>query len=206
MKNLLIGLFLFITFTAKSQSEDGIQRNMSKFGYYAGFHVLDDDDIPFQDLIDPKTLNWSPYPSKIGVLYPVADFFMAEGSVSYLKLRNNSAKKYVAPYNCWGIDFNLQNHYYFYKKSDYEEFGISSNRKRILGSIYPTIGISANIKNQYFEDLHFNMNIGGGGNWWVIQNKLAINGQAMAQIGLAGTIFQGNANQLRYSLGVIYKK
>ena len=68
MKNLLIGLFLFITFTAKSQSEDGIQRNMSKFGYYAGFHVLDDDDIPFQDLIDTKTLNWSPYPSKIGVL------------------------------------------------------------------------------------------------------------------------------------------
>lgn len=206
MKNLLIGLFLFIGFTAKSQSENDTPKKESKFSYYAGFHVLDDDDVPFQNLINFKTLNWSPYPSKIGALYTLTNFFTIESSLSYLKLKNNPAKKYVAPYNCWGFDVNLQNHYYFYKRSDYQKFGVSVNRKKILASAYPTIGISANIKNQLFKDLRFNMNLGGGGNWWVIPDKLAVNGQVMAQIGLAGTVFQGNANQVRYSLGIIYKK
>ena len=202
MKKYLLLLALLISSTSRGQ--DYARSREPKFAYYIGLHAMDDDDIPFQSLFDAATINYSPYPAKAGVLYEVADIMTLETSLSFLKLNRNPAKKYIAPYNCFGLDVNLQTHHYFYKKSEYERFGVSANHKSRAASLYFLYGISANLKNQLNEELVFGMNLGGGLNYWFTE-RLAVSGQAVAQIGLAGTVFMGNSNALRYSLGIIYK-
>ena len=206
MKKLITSILLLSSVLTKAQSSDYAHKIESPIGYYIGVHALDDDDIPFTDPFNPQTINWAPYPSKIGVVYSVFEPLVLESSLSYIKIVRNPANKYLAPYNCFGFDINAQYHYCFYRKSEYDQFGVSSNKRAKLVSFYFAYGLSANLKNVLNEDLFLNMNLGGGMNWWIKPNHIAISAQTLAQVGLAGSEFRGNANQVRYSLGIIYKK
>ena len=204
MKKIISVILLFTSLFCYSQNDEYVKRTKSKFSYIAGYHAIDDDDQVFLNPINFSTMSWVHYPSKAGVLYEIADPFIGECSISYLKLNKSANKKYVAPFNYYGIDFNLQRHCYWYKRSNYEKYGISANHREKFGSFYFVCGFSASIKNQISEDLCFNMSAGGGLNLW-IDKHFAVNLQSVTKISLAGTWFTGNANLIQHSLCLIYK-
>lgn len=207
MKKFFIILFLSITSSAFSQIGDYYKKNnLERINLILGFNAIDDDDSPFKDVINPKTLSYNVYPSKVGILYEMDKKLFLESSVMFTKMKKNVSQKYTEPYNCFSFDINAQYHFNLYKKIDYTKYGVELFKTKKWISFYPISGLSLNLRSQTGSNLSLNLNIGSGLNWWVLSNKLAINGQSMAQFGLFDGNFKSNTNMIRYSLGVIYKK
>lgn len=183
--------------------------------FQLGFHALDDDDTPYEYLTDYRRWSWIPLPTKVSITKELWNDLKIEGALYGTRLKKNLPKnKYLPPYLYFGADINLRYMINFFKEDpnrvyySYKKHYIDTDFRRTLRDmsidIYPILGVGFHYRTQRVYTMNFSVNLGLGFDWWLVEDKWAINLQSMAKFGFRVPLIETNSNILHHSAGVVY--
>jgi hypothetical protein len=183
--------------------------------YQVGIHALDDDDTPFEHLLDTRRWSWLPLPTKFTVIKELKNDLKIDGSLYVTKLKKNLPKnKYVSPFLYFGLDVNLRyqielfksdpNRVYYTKRKHYIDTDFRKKMRDMSLTVYPLLGVGFHYRTQRVYLTNFSINIGGGIDWWLVEDKYALNFQSIAKFGFRVPLIDTNSNILHHSIGFVY--
>jgi hypothetical protein len=183
--------------------------------YQLGIHALDDDDTPFEHLLDTRRWSWIPLPTKFTLIKELKNDLKVDGSLYVTRLKKNLPKnKYVSPFLYFGLDVNLRyqielfkhdpNKVYYSKRKHYIDTDFRKKMRDMSLTLYPLIGVGFHYRTQRVYLTNFSINLGAGMDWWLVEDKYALNFQTIAKFGFRVPFIDTNSNILHHSIGVAY--
>ena len=97
-----------------------------------------------------------------------------------------------------------KNHFYYSYKKHYIDTDIRRTLRDMSIDIYPILGVGFHYRTQRVYTTNFSVNLGLGFDWWLVEDKWAINLQSMAKFGFRVPLIETNSNILHHSAGMVY--
>ena len=150
-------------------------------------------------------------PSRLAVSKKLYDDYHFEIAIGAARLRRTVPESwYVSPLLYVNLDLNFK--YYLHLvgsmplgKSTVSVSGVGKVLDNMSLDVYPALGIGFQYISQGGNKSMPTFNFGGGLDWWIKRNVLAINFQAIAKFAMHLTPPEHSGNLLYYTAGVCWK-
>lgn len=219
MKRHSISFFVicqFIVLASEAQQLQKEQRgysfwNMRDAVFQLGFNAIDDDNSRMKRMLDISKWSIPVAPSRFTMCKNLYDNYYLDIAIGAARLKRFTPDSwYVNPLLYLNLDFNFR---YYWNIIGADSKGSPSSSftgrlrfwENMAVDIYPAIGVGYQYLSQIGTKSMPTFNLGGGLDWWIKKNVLAINFQSIARFALHLAPPISSGNLLHYTAGICWK-
>jgi len=176
-----------------------------------GFNAIDDDNSRLKRMLDFSKWSVPIAPTRFAISKKLYDKYHFEVAFGAVRLKRATPESwYVTPLLYANLDFNFK----YYQnivgsrqigKSTVSVTGAGKVIDNMALDVYPALGMGFQYISQGGSKSMPTFNLGGGIDWWLKRNVVALNFQAIAKFAMHLTPPQHSGNLLHYTIGACWK-
>ena len=211
---LLLCLMLNLPSTAQqmSHNDKGIRFwNLRDAVIQVGFNAIDDDNSRLKRMLDMSKWSIPIAPTRFTLSKQMYDNYHLDIALGAARLKQPSSElKYVNPLLYVNLDFNTRYYLNLFGSNTpgKSTVSVTSGWKALDNmtiDLYTLVGFGFQYISQNANKSMPTFNFGGGVDWWIKKNILAVNMQSAARFALHLAPPVNSGNLLHYTLGICWK-
>lgn len=172
-------------------------------------HAIDDDRNSFSGLLSLSNWSTSFVPTRIVLGKTIQDKVKIDLGLGYLKMNPSIYKeRYLSPGSFISTDLNIRYQINlassFFDKLYVPRGNAFLNSLSNMGfNVYPIVGLGYTHRTQTVFRNSINLNVGGGFTLWFVRNRLGLNMESQAKVGLDALMPISGSNYFHHSAGLV---
>lgn len=209
-----LGLVLCNVAKAQPLPNDGRGQgfwNLRDAVFQLGFNAIDDDNSRIKRMLDASKWSIPSAPTRFSLSKQVYDNYHFDIAVSAVRLKQTPSElRYVNPLVYVSLDLNTKYYANIFGSSEPGKSTVSmTGGAKVFDNmaldVYMLMGLGFQHISQSSDKSMATFNFGGGIDWWIKKNVLAINFQSAGKFALHLTPPEISGNLIHYSMGVCWK-